>query len=236
MPDFDVEATVEVVPITYTVVFSNYINNHPKGTMAPQTFAYDEAKALDKCAFTWSGHTFKGWGEAYSSSVTYTDGQVVKNLADKEGAKVKLFALWEAAPQCAVNIETKYLDDNYLVRAEVVITKADGTEYSWHNPLHQGEVVAVTVKINQTYGDGWKVVKITLNGQEINDGHTFTVGTEDVNIVVTLALRKELYLAGAPYDGGQLVVKDAEGKTLTLPIELPEGTEVTVLAYPKEGY
>lgn len=236
MPDFDVEATVEVVPITYTVVFSNYINNHPKGTMAPQTFAYDEAKALDKCAFTWSGHTFKGWGEAYSSSVTYTDGQVVKNLADKEGANVKLFALWEAAPERAVHIKTEYLDKSIYELAEVVITKADGTEYSWHNPLHQGEVVTVTVKINQTYGDGWKVVKITLNGQEINDGHTFTVGTEDVNIVVTLALRKELYLAGAPYDGGQLVVKDAEGKTLTLPIELPEGTEVTVLAYPKEGY
>lgn len=237
MPDFDVEATVEVVPITYTVVFENSYYSHPKGTMNPQTFFYDEEKALDKCAFTWSGHTFKGWGEAYSNSVTYTDGQVVKNLSDKEGAKVKLFALWEAAPQCAVNIETKYLDDNYLVRAEVVITKSDGEEYSsWNNPLYQGEVVTVTVKMSPISGDGWKVVKITLNGQEINDGHTFTVGTEDVNIVVTLALRKVLYLAGAPYDGGQLVVKDAEGKTLTLPIELPEGTEVTVLAYPKEGY
>ena len=236
MPDFDVEATVEVVPITYTVVFKNSYYSHPKGTMNPQTFFYDEEKALDKCAFTWSGHTFKGWRKPFGS-VEFSDGQVVKNLTDEEGKQVELYAEWEAAPQCAVNIETKYLDDNYLERAKVVITKADGEEYnSLYNPLYQGEVVTVTVKMSPTSGDGWKVVKITLNGQEINDGHTFTVGTEDVNIVVTLALRKELYLAGAPYDGGQLVVKDAEGKTLTLPIELPEGTEVTVLAYPKEGY
>lgn len=236
MPDFDVEATVEVVPITYTVAFKNSYYSHPKGTMNPQTFFYDEEKALDKCAFTWSGHTFKGWRK-YLGSVEFADGQVVKNLADEEGKQVELYAEWEAAPQRAVNIETKYLDDNYLERAKVVITKADGEEYnSLYNPLYQGEVVTVTVKMSPTSGDGWKVVKITLNGQEINDGHTFTVGTEGVNIVVTLALRKELYLAGAPYDGGQLVVKDAEGKTLTLPIELPEGTEVTVLAYPKEGY
>ena len=236
MPDFDVEATVEVVPITYTVAFKNSYYSHPKGTMNPQTFFYDEEKALDKCAFTWSGHTFKGWRK-YLGAVEFADGQVVKNLADEEGKQVELYAEWEAAPQRAVNIETKYLDDNYLVRAKVVITKADGEEYSsLYNPLYQGEVVTVTVKMEPTYSDGWKVVKITLNGQEINDGHTFTVGSEDVHIVVTLALRKELYLAGAPYDGGQLVVKDAEGKTLTLPVELPEGTEVTVLAYPKEGY
>ena len=235
MPDFDVEATVEVVPITYTVAFKNSYYSHPKGTMNPQTFFYDEEKALDKCAFTWSGHTFKGWRKSFGS-VEFSDGQVVKNLTDEEGKQVELYAEWEAAPQRAVNIETKYLDNNYYVRAKVVITKADGEEYNGYNPLYQGEVVTVTVKMDPTYSDGWKVVKITLNGQEINDGHTFTVGSEDVHIVVTLALRKELYLAGAPYDGGQLVVKDAEGKTLTLPVELPEGTEVTVLAYPKEGY
>ena len=76
---------------TYTVTFN------PKGgsgTMAVETFTYDVSKGLTTNAFTKDGYTFKGWDTNSSgSTVVYTNGQSVKNLATS--GNVNLYAVWE---------------------------------------------------------------------------------------------------------------------------------------------
>lgn len=85
--------TMLVVPVTpnpYTVVFNA---NGGSGTMNPQSFTYDEAKALTLNSFTKVGHAFSGWN--YGGH-TYADGEVVSNLTTVAGREVTFTAVWSA--------------------------------------------------------------------------------------------------------------------------------------------
>ena len=80
-------------PTGYTVTFDG---NGGSGTMANQSFDYDEKKALTANSFTWTGHDFTGWNtKADGSGTSYTDEQEVKNLTDTDGGTVTLYAQWE---------------------------------------------------------------------------------------------------------------------------------------------
>lgn len=78
---------------TYEVVFNA---NGGTGTMANQSFTYDEAsKALTTNTFTRSGFTFNGWNTAPDGSGTgYTDGHSVQNLTSEDGGTFTLYAQW----------------------------------------------------------------------------------------------------------------------------------------------
>ena len=79
---------------TYEVVFNG--NGSTSGTMANQSFTYDEAsKALTTNTFTRSGFDFNGWNTAPDGSGTgYTDGQSVQNLTSEDGGTYTLYAQW----------------------------------------------------------------------------------------------------------------------------------------------
>lgn len=81
---------VPVTPNPYTVVFNA---NGGSGTMNPQSFTYDEAKALALNSFTKVGHAFSGWN--YGGH-TYADGEVVSNLTTVAGREVTFTAVWSA--------------------------------------------------------------------------------------------------------------------------------------------
>jgi len=81
---------VPVTPNPYTVVFNA---NGGSGTMNPQSFTYDEAKALTLNSFTKVGHAFSGWN--YGGH-TYADGEVVSNLTTVAGREVTFTAVWSA--------------------------------------------------------------------------------------------------------------------------------------------
>ena len=78
---------------TYEVEFNA---NGGTGTMANQSFTYDEAsKALTTNTFTRSGFDFNGWNTAPDGSGTsYTDGQSVQNLTSEDGGTFTLYAQW----------------------------------------------------------------------------------------------------------------------------------------------
>ena len=82
----------EWVPITYAVHFAA---NGGSGTMADQTFTYDTPQALTTNTFTRLYHTFTGWSGV---NATFTDGEIVRNLADTQGATVTLTATWNFVP------------------------------------------------------------------------------------------------------------------------------------------
>ena len=81
---------VPVTPNPYTVVFNA---NGGSGSMNPQSFTYDEAKALTLNSFTKVGHAFSGWN--YGGH-TYADGEVVSNLTTVAGREVTFTAVWSA--------------------------------------------------------------------------------------------------------------------------------------------
>ena len=79
----------------YTVKFDKNAEE-ANGTMADQSFEYDEEKALTANAFTRSGYEFLGWSEdASATTATYTDTQTVKNLTAEKDGEVTLYAVWK---------------------------------------------------------------------------------------------------------------------------------------------
>lgn len=76
---------------TYYVKFNA---NTGSGSMSNESFTYDVSKALTSNAFTKTGYTFRGWDtNAAGTTVVYTNGQSVKNLA--ASGTVNLYAVWQ---------------------------------------------------------------------------------------------------------------------------------------------
>ena len=65
-------------PISYLVRFDS---NGGTGEMLDQNFTYEEEKELSKNQFTRTGYVFSGWKK---DSITYQEGETVKNLASQE--------------------------------------------------------------------------------------------------------------------------------------------------------
>ena len=108
-------------PTGYTVTFDG---NGGSGTMANQSFDYDEEKALAANSFTRTGHAFTGWNtKADGSGTPYTDEQEVKNLTDTDGGTVTLYAQWEPSTY-AVNLNT---NGGAIVRGKDVTQYTYGT-------------------------------------------------------------------------------------------------------------
>ena len=97
--DFNTTITANITlyakwtPITYTVSFDN---NGGTGTMANQTFTYNQAQTLTANTFTRTGYTFNGWNtKSDGSGDSYANSQSVKNLASTNGATITLYAQWK---------------------------------------------------------------------------------------------------------------------------------------------
>lgn len=84
---------VQKTPITYTVQYAG--NGHTGGSTANSSHTYDSAKALTANGFTKTGYTFAGWSTSPSGSVSYSNGQSVKNLRNTQGATITLYAVWK---------------------------------------------------------------------------------------------------------------------------------------------
>ena len=80
---------------TYTVRFDKN-SSSAAGTMANQSFTYDEAaKALSKNAFSRVGYTFAGWNmQADGKGTSYADEALVRNLTAEANGVVTLYAQW----------------------------------------------------------------------------------------------------------------------------------------------
>ena len=80
---------------TYTVRFDKN-SSSAAGTMANQSFTYDEAaKALSKNTFSRVGYTFAGWNtQADGKGTSYADEALVRNLTAEANGVVTLYAQW----------------------------------------------------------------------------------------------------------------------------------------------
>ncbi len=77
---------------SYTIKFDP---NGGSGTMADEDMTVGGTSALTANAFTRTGYTFKSWNtKADGTGTSYADKASVKNLADKPGNTVTLYAQW----------------------------------------------------------------------------------------------------------------------------------------------
>ncbi|MBQ2629948.1 MAG: InlB B-repeat-containing protein, partial [Kiritimatiellae bacterium] len=93
MPGRAVTLTATYQPNAYTVKFNA---NKGSGTMDPEVFAYDTAKALTANVFTRTGYTYLGWTTTAAGEVVYSDGETVGNLTAAANGTVNLYAVWQA--------------------------------------------------------------------------------------------------------------------------------------------
>ncbi len=71
--------------------------NGGKGTMKALSATYDKNVTLRANAFKRTGYKFKGWAKTKKGKVAYKNKAKVKNLTDKNGKTVTLYAVWKKA-------------------------------------------------------------------------------------------------------------------------------------------
>ncbi len=79
-------------PITYTLTLNP---NGGENEQQVLDLTYDEGFNLPE-NMTRPGHTFLGWSTAKTGKAKYAPGEEIRNLANAQGKKVTLYALWEA--------------------------------------------------------------------------------------------------------------------------------------------
>jgi len=80
-----------IAPITYTVI---YEANGGMGFMEHSVHTYGVEKRLNANGFINEGFGFAGWATEPTGTVKYADEQNIKNLTDKDGVTITLYAIW----------------------------------------------------------------------------------------------------------------------------------------------
>ena len=75
----------------YTVVFDP---NGAEGEEITQDMTYDVPAELEANRFERQGYTFQGWSTTAKGKAVHRDGKEVKNLTDKDGVTLRLYAVW----------------------------------------------------------------------------------------------------------------------------------------------
>lgn len=120
-------------PSSWFVVYQKN-DNAASGTMKKQEFVYGKSQKLTKCSFqrvitvymnpgdvTWQGRTqesvttllkskFLGWSLEKNTSVIYKDQQNVKNLSDRQGAVINLYAHWSEESMILPNMQADQME------------------------------------------------------------------------------------------------------------------------------
>ena len=209
---------------TYTVHFEPVIPVY--GTMADQTFTYDQAAtALTKNAFSTTTGQWLRWNtEANGSGTDYEDEQEVQNLTAEDGGIVTLYAQWR--------LTHRFNYDNTIFRCYKVDTP---------NEVHRA-YAGETVKVEVIDGTSQYTIRVVNgDGEDITldiGTNTFVMPNEEVWITYTSVKKMAyttislddfesgddvayLYDASQPTVTPTVVVKD--GETV-----LTEGTDYTV--------
>lgn len=122
--------------------------NGGNGSIDPMTLVTDETENLPKNVFTRAGYTFTGWKG--SDGKTYTDGQSVTNLTDKNDATITMTAQWSA------NTYTATFNLNYDSKTASVPKFASGSSFSMKK--HTDEAFGTLPELDRRLGytfDGW---------------------------------------------------------------------------------
>ena len=167
----DVTYTAKWTPITYTIELNAGGGVGEKVTLDA---VYDQDVTLPKNTFTRDGYDFVGWGNYSGATSASTANQAtIKNLANRNGAVVTLYAVWKGK-------EVKVtLDFNYKGAEPIERTGSVGGNFNYDN----GKFSSIETQKRTGYlFDGW--FDAAEGDNEITNQYKFTA--KDAEEGVTL--------------------------------------------------
>ena len=185
MPTANTTVTATRETNTYTVHFDANATNgiNATGTMADQTFTYNDSQSLIANAFARTGYTFGGWNtQADGSGTAYTNQQSVNNLTTEPNGVVTLYAQWSVINWTGCGSES---DPYLIIYASQLVKLADDVnsgENYWHKYFKLGNDIdmngvafeGIGRIFNQFSGyfngDNRTISNLTINSQEGNIG------------------------------------------------------------------
>ncbi|MDR1778181.1 MAG: InlB B-repeat-containing protein [Clostridiales Family XIII bacterium] len=158
------------------------------GTMADQSYNYNETKNLTANGYVKAGHNFQGWATSPTGSVVYGNSTSYKYNPDPYTSTVTLYAIWTAGT-------TVYSVEHYWVDGAGTATLKDGPETFYGTTGYTVTAVPKTIYTGYTYapdyssgsdvevssgavlGDGSLVLKLyyTVNRHDVTYAYTGTV-------------------------------------------------------------
>ena len=211
-------------PNTYTVKFDG--NGATGGSMADQAFTYDVAQKLTTNAFTrkytvtynhnYSGSTntaaaanatFNGWATSAAGEKVYGDKQSVKNLTEKNGGTVTLYANWTLG---TVKLETPTRTGYTFVGwyKEAACTTLIGAADATYKPTAN-----VTLYAKWTINSAKFDLNYRLDDVNLSNSENRHIGLADIYYGTTLQAKDVAdYYADAPYNT-TVSIKNIRAKT-----------------------
>lgn len=147
----------------YTVVFDP---NGAEGEEITQDMTYDVPAELEANRFERQGYTFQGWSTTAKGKAVHRDGKEVKNLTDKDGVTLRLYAVW-APTSYMVSFEpgegatgtmkpVKMTYGKTYTLTGVSFKRANYTFAGWRD-AETGETYANKAKVSDLSADGGTV-------------------------------------------------------------------------------
>ena len=164
------EKTIDLYAIwkvnEYTVVFDP---NGAEGEEITQDMTYDMPAELEANRFERQGYTFQGWSTTAKGKAVHRDGKEVKNLTDKDGVTLRLYAVWaptsymvrfepgEGATGTMKSVKMTY-GKTYTLTG-VSFKRANYTFDGWRD-AETGETYANKAKVSDLSADGGTVTLV----------------------------------------------------------------------------
>jgi len=152
---------------TANVYSVRYHANGGIGNMEDESRTYGTEKALRKNVFINNGYVFSGWATNETSSVIYSDCEVVSNMTAAANGWIDLYAVWEESDVMPdpSNLEFHFSGDAMWTRcSEGVEVEKDGETLRYDSVWKSGGITdnQTSVLMANVYGAGkigywWKV-------------------------------------------------------------------------------
>ncbi|MBO5096596.1 MAG: InlB B-repeat-containing protein [Bacilli bacterium] len=192
-------------PINYEVIF---FSNNGQGLEGRQVMVYDDEFQLMELTFDYLGYTFKEWNtKPDGTGTSYSNGQIVKNLASNAGEVVALYAIWVenyeyVISNYRVDEVNRYIDliplnttyDNYIKNFDFNYNYSLSLEWSNNEYIGTGRVTNI-LKNGNYYKQYINIVRGDING----DGKASSLDYVKVknHIMKTNVIRDKVYLTAA---------------------------------------
>ena len=144
----------------YTVAFDP---NGAEGEEITQDMTYDVPAELEANRFERQGYTFQGWSTTAKGKAVHRDGKEVKNLTDKDGVTLRLYAVW-APTSYMVSFEPGEGATGTMKPVKMTYGKTytlTGVSFKWANYTFDGWRDAENQK---TYANKAKVSDLSADG------------------------------------------------------------------------
>ena len=211
------ESRIEESPFTFQAYKVAFSANGGSGTMENQRFVYGKKTTLSKNVFTRSGYMFVGWNtKADGKGDSYKDKAEVKDLTNKPGATVKLYAQW-----------VKLLSNSDVTVASIDEQTYTGKDITPEVVVKDGKTKLVKgTDYTIAYSDNKNVGKatITLTGKGNYSGEVkvvFTIAKTTAKLVTAPSAVKDLAYTGKE----QTLVKAGKAEHGTLLYKLGKDGE-----------